>query len=384
MTALTGLRVLDLTRLLPGPFCTQLLADLGADVIKIEEPESGDPARSAQPLVGETGALFLLVNRNKRSVSLNLKTPRGRDLLLRLADSADVLVDSFRPGVLNRLGLGYGVLSARNPRLVHATLSGFGQEGPYRDRPAHDLNYVALAGLLGYNVDGAGRPVVPAAQVADLGGGTLGAVAILAAIVARQATGRGQFVDVSLFGAAVSWLPALLAGLVATGRSPAPGEPPLSGGIAQYGVFRTADNRYATLGALEGKFLLAFLERVGRVELFALAAGPAQRERLRVELASIFAQRTLAEWVSELGDVDTCFAPVNTLEEALNDPQAIALSLFPHIGELQQIGLPIDLSETPWRMTRAPPGLGQHTAEVLAELGIRAEEVRALAKQGVC
>src|SRR5207237_2209769 len=159
----------------------------------------------AGPLQGDTGSLFMLVNRNKRSVTLNLKTPRGRDLLLRLVDSADVLVDSFRPGVLDRLRLGYDVLSARNPRLVHATLSGFGQSGPYRDRPAHDLNYIALAGLLGYNVDRDGAPVVPAAQIADLGGGTLGAVGILAAIVARQATGRGQFVDVSLFGSAVAW-----------------------------------------------------------------------------------------------------------------------------------------------------------------------------------
>jgi crotonobetainyl-CoA:carnitine CoA-transferase CaiB-like acyl-CoA transferase len=384
VTALTGLRLLDLTRLLPGPFCTQLLADLGADVIKIEEPENGDPARAARPLHGETGALFLLVNRNKRSVTLNLKAPRGRDLLLRLVDTADVLVDSFRPGVLDRLGLGYQVLSARNPRLVHATLSGFGQSGPYRDRAAHDLNYIALAGLLGYNVDRHGSPVVPAAQVADLGGGTLGAVAILAAIVARQATGRGQFVDVSLFGAAAAWLPTLLAGLVATGRAPAAGEPPLTGGLAQYGVYRTADGRYVTLGALETKFLLAFLERVGRLDLAPLAADPNQRERLRSELAAVFASHTLAEWVADLSDVDTCFAPVHTLGEALADPQAAALGLFPTVGGVQQIGLPIDLSETPWRLTRGAPRLGEHTAEVLAEVGIRPDEVRTLVAQGVC
>jgi len=384
VTALAGLRILDLTRLLPGPFCTQLLADLGADVIKIEEPSTGDPARAARPLYGDTGALFMLVNRNKRSVGLNLKTARGRDLLLRLVDSADVLVDSFRPGVLDRLGLGYDVLSARNPRLVHATLSGFGQVGPYRDRPAHDLNYIALAGLLGYNVDADGAPVVPAAQVADLGGGTMGAVAILAAIVARQATGRGQFVDVSLYGSAVAWLPTLLAGLVASGRPFAPGDPPLAGGIAQYGVFRTADGRYATLGALEGKFFLAFLERVGRLDLAALAEDPGQRARLRSELAAIFLQRSLAQWVAELSEVDTCFAPVNTLDEALGDPQAAALGLFPTVDGAPQVGLPIDLSETPWRLTRPPPRLGEHTAEVLAELGIRPDEVRALAKQGVC
>jgi alpha-methylacyl-CoA racemase len=384
VTALAGLRVLDLTRLLPGPFCTQLLADLGADVIKIEEPGSGDPARHARPLQDGIGALFLLVNRNKRSVSLNLKSAEGRDLLLRLVDGADVLVDSFRPGVLDRLGLGFEVLTRRNPRLVHATLSGFGQTGPYRDRPAHDLNYVALAGLLGYNVDREGTPVVPGAQVADLGGGSLGAVAILAAIVGRQATGRGQFVDVSLYGSAVAWLPALLGPLFATGRAPVPGGPPLAGGLAQYGVYRTADDRYVTLGALEPKFLLAFLERIERTDLAGLATRSADRAALRAELATIFATRTQAEWVSFLEGVDTCFAPVNSLEEAVQDPQAAALGLFTEVEGLPQIGLPMTFSETPARLQRRPPRLGEHTAEVLAELGLSRAHVHALVDAGVC
>jgi crotonobetainyl-CoA:carnitine CoA-transferase CaiB-like acyl-CoA transferase len=384
VTALTGLRVLDLTRLLPGPFCTQLLADLGADVIKIEEPLEGDPARAARPLLGETGALFQLINRNKRSVALNLKTPRGRDLLLRLVDGADILVDSFRPGVLDRLQLGYDVLSARNPRLVHATLSGFGQHGPYRDRPGHDLNYLALAGVLGYNVDRDGTPVVPAAQIADLGAGTLGAVAILAAIVARQSTGFGQFVDVSLYGSAVAWLPTLIAGFFATDRAPAPGEPPLAGGIAQYGIFRTADGRHVTLGALEPKFLHAFLEHVDKPQLLARAGNPAHRERLRQELQANFEQRTLEDWVTDLEDVETCFAPVNTLEEAVDDPQAQALGMFTEIQGVPQIGIPMKFSETPGRITRPPPRLGEHTAEVLAELGVKRDEVRTLIAQGVC
>jgi alpha-methylacyl-CoA racemase len=383
VTALTGLRILDLTRLLPGPFCTQLLADLGADVIKIEEPGTGDPARAARPLQDGTGSLFLLINRNKRSVALNLKAAEGRDLLLRMVDGADVLVDSFRPGVLDRLRLGYDVLSGRNPRLVHATLSGFGQTGPYRDRPAHDLNYLALAGVLGYNVDAQGTPVVPGAQIADLGGGLLGAVAILAAIVARQSTGRGQFVDVNLYGSAVAWLPALISSLFATSRPPEPGEPPLAGGLAQYGVYRTADGRHVTLGALEPKFLHAFLDRVGRRDLLPLAADPAQRERLRAEFASIFAARTLEQWVTELADVETCFAPVNTLEEALAEPQAAALGLFPSIDGLRQIGIPMSFSETPGRITRPPPRLGEHTAEVLGELGLRREQVAELIAKGV-
>src|SRR5438270_4360279 len=228
-----------------------LLADLGADVIKIEEPNGGDPARHYSPTRGDTGSVFLLVNRNKRSITLDLKAAEGRDLLLRLAERADVLVESFRPGVMDRLGVGYAVLAERNPRLIYATLSGFGQSGPYRDRAGHDLNYLALAGVLGYNVGHDRQPVPPAVQVADLGGGTLAAVAILAAVVSRQQTGRGQAVDVSLFGAAVAWLPTLIASLFSQGRALAPGEPTLAGGLPQYGVYQTADGRCVALGALE-------------------------------------------------------------------------------------------------------------------------------------
>jgi crotonobetainyl-CoA:carnitine CoA-transferase CaiB-like acyl-CoA transferase len=370
LTALEGLRVLDLTRLLPGPFCTMLLADLGADVIKIEEPNGGDPARHYPPLQGDTGALFVLVNRNKRSVSVDLKLAEGRELLLRLVERSDVLVESFRPGVMDRLGLGYATLAARNPRLIYATLSGFGQSGPYRDRAGHDLNYLALAGVLGYNVGRDGQPVPPAVQIADLGGGTLGAVAILAAVVSRQHTGRGQAVDVSLFGSAVAWLPTLIAALFSQGQALAPGEPMLAGGLAQYDVYATADGRSVALGALEPKFLVNFLEKVGRAEL-----ATAPRELLSKELRAIFASRTLAEWTESLADVDTCFAPVNTLEETLRDPQVQALGLFtsvdhPRLGPLPQIAPPFSFSATPATVRRPPPDLGEHNAEILRELDL--------------
>ncbi|MDQ3810676.1 MAG: CoA transferase [Chloroflexota bacterium] len=379
MTALSGVRVLDLTRLLPGPFCTQLLADLGADVLKVEEPTGGDPARRADLLNDGTGALFRLVNRNKRSLTLNLKTSEGRGLLLRLVDRADVLVDSFRPGVLDRLGLAYSVLAARNPRLVHATLSGFGQTGPYRDRPGHDLNYVALAGLLAYNVDADGAPVMPSVQVADLGGALFAAVAILAALVARQSSGHGQFVDVSLYGSALAWLPTLVERLFATGRPPAAGEPPLAGGLPQYGIYRTADGAYVTLGAIEPRFLHAFLKAVGREDLADLAG----REELRSELGRIFAARSRAEWVALLERVDTCFAPVNSLEEALRDPQATALGMLTELAGGQLIGVPMAFSATPASMRRAPPSLGEHTTDVLGELGLAEHEVAALRARGV-
>jgi crotonobetainyl-CoA:carnitine CoA-transferase CaiB-like acyl-CoA transferase len=390
LTALHGIQVLDLTRLLPGPFCTMLLADMGADVIKVEEPTTGDPARHSAPRQGDTGSLFLLVNRNKRSLGLDLKTTEGRDLLLRLVERADVLVHSFRPGVMDRLGLGYeDVLAKRNPRLIYATLSGFGQTGPYRDRPGHDLNYLALAGVLGFNVDSQAQPVMPAVQVADLGGGTLAAVAILAAVLSRHQTGTGQAVDVSLFGSAIAWLPTLIGSLFSQGRSPLPGQPPLAGGLPQYAIYTTADLRHVTLGALEPKFLLNFLERVGRPELAPLAAGDwPQRERLHAELTAIFASRTRDAWTDFLADIDTCFAPVNTLEETLHDPQVEALGLFtsvdhPRLGHLPQISPPFTFSNTPATARRPPPDLGEHNAEILGELGLTPAEIRSLADRKV-
>jgi crotonobetainyl-CoA:carnitine CoA-transferase CaiB-like acyl-CoA transferase len=269
---------------------------------------------------------------------------------------------------MQRLGLGYEVLAERNPRLIYATLSGYGQSGPYRERAGHDLNYLALAGVLGYNVDRLGHPVPPGVQVADLGAGTFGALAILAAVIARQHTGRGQAVDVSLFGSAVAWLPTLISSVFARGQSLPPGEPSLAGGLAQYDVYATADGRYVTLGALEPKFLLNFLLAVGRPELVELAT---DRERLRADLREIFASKTLAEWVDCLADVDTCFAPVNTLEETLQDPQVAALNLFtsiehPRLGTLGQIAPPFAFSDTPATVRRPPPDLGQHNEEILS------------------
>lgn len=378
MTPLQGVRVLDLSRLLPGPYCTQLLGDLGADVIKVEEPAGGDPARHAAPLLDGVGAIFLHVNRNKRSLAVNLKAAEGREILLKLVDQADILVESFRPGVMDRLRLGYPALRERNPRLVYASLSGFGQTGPLRDRPAHDLNYLALAGIIGLNAPRDGQPIPPAVQIADLGGATLAAVGILAAVVARDRTGLGQAVDVSLYASAVAWLPTLLGVYQAEQRSPRPGEPPLSGGLPQYDVYPTSDGRAITVGALEPKFYANLLEAIGRPEL-----SDQPPDQARTELRAVFASRTQAEWVALLSEVETCFAPVNTLEEALAEPQARASGLLIEDGGRTQLGPPFAYSETPASVRRPPPELGEHTLEVLAEVGIHADEARRLADAGV-
>jgi crotonobetainyl-CoA:carnitine CoA-transferase CaiB-like acyl-CoA transferase len=376
VTPLDGLRVLDLSRLLPGPFCTQLLADLGADVIKVEEPAGGDPARQYfEPL-------FLQVNRNKRSLAINLKHADGRGLLLSLVERADVLVESFRPGVMDRLELDYAQVCERNPRLIYASLSGFGQSGPYRDRPAHDLNYLALAGILGLNAPRDGVPIPPAVQIADLGGATLAAVGILAALAARERTGLGQAVDVSLYGSAVAWLPTLLSTFSALGRSPTPGEPQLSGGLPQYDVYATRDGRAVSLGALEPKFYANFLQAIERPDIAHLPPHQA-----RGELEAIFASRSQAEWVSLLENVETCFAPVKTLEEALEDPQARELELLsmiehPRFGQMPLIGTPFAFSATPAEVRRPAPALGEHTREVLVELGLEEAEIQRLAGAG--
>jgi crotonobetainyl-CoA:carnitine CoA-transferase CaiB-like acyl-CoA transferase len=388
---LEGVHVLDLTRLLPGGYATQTLADLGADVLKIEEPGQGDYARGTPPFARNVGQAFLAVNRNKRSAALNLKHPAGREALLRLVDGADVLVESFRPGVMARLGLDWETLHARNPQLIVCAISGYGQDGPYSQRPGHDLNYIGYAGLLAHLTRAVQPPTMPGAQFADIGGGGLMAVVgILAALVGRAATGEGRYVDVSMLDGALGLLPLLASNTLAGVPEPQPDEFYLSGALPGYNVYEAADGRYVTLGALEPKFWAEFCLRVGREDLIArhIPANAEDRATTMAELAAIFKTKTRDEWVAELGNADVCLGPVNSLEEALADPQvqarrtAFAADYGDGDEEARALRTTPLLSDAPVEMRLGMPKLGEHTEAALALAGYSAEEIAALIAQG--
>jgi alpha-methylacyl-CoA racemase len=390
---LDGLRVLDLTRLLPGGFCTLLLADYGAEVIKVEDTGMGDYIRWAPPFYegaeqSARSAMFLSLNRGKRSIRLDLKTDQGKSVLIRLARGADVLVESFRPGVLDRLGVGYERLRAENPGLVYCAITGYGQDGPSRDRPGHDINYLGLNGILGLSGEADGPPVSAAAQIADLGGGALMAVAgLLMALQERARSGEGQLVDCSMFDGSLSWLAMLAADFLAGGEEPRRGELRLAGGLICYRPYRCADG-YVTLGALEPKFWAEFCRGVGREDLLEAAFEPPGSDAHRA-VSEIFAARTRDQWREFATRHDCCLEPVMDLGEALGGEVAAARDMVVELDQpgadrpVRLLGLPFKLSRTPGDPVRAPaPGLGEHTREVLAEAGFSTEEIEALFEAG--
>jgi len=386
MTApLAGVRVLDLSRLLPGPFCSMLLLHLGAEVIKVEDPSSGDYTRQMPPLVGAEGAYFLALNRGKRSLAVNLKTAEGRGIFLRLAETADVVLESFRPGIADRLGVGYQAVNAVNPRIVYCSLTGYGQDGPYQRRAGHDVNYMALSGLLGLTGMAGGPPVIPAVQIADLAGGTCAALAIVTALYARERTGRGQYLDVAMLDAVVSWLPLLVA-WQAGGGEVARGRLPLSGRFPCYQVYETRDGQFMSLGALEPGFWANFCRLVDREDLI-----PRQFDGDQAtfqEMRAIFRSRTRDEWVKLLEGVDTCCEPVKSLSEALADPQVRHRGMVkevphPAAGAVPQLGSPLRLEDAERVCALPAPRLGEHTHKVLLELGYAPEEIEALQARGV-
>jgi alpha-methylacyl-CoA racemase len=370
---LSGLRVLDLSRLLPGPFCTLLLADLGADVIKVEDTAGGDYIRWTPPLHGDYSAMYPTLNRNKRSIKLNLKTDAGCEAFLKLVATADVVVESFRPGVMDRLGVGYQALRKTNSGIVLCSISGYGQDGPYRDRAGHDLNYMAIGGGLGITGTADGTLAMPGVQVGDLGGGAMSAaIAILAALQHRNRTGEGQHCDVSMLDGIVSWLSIHAARFFHDGVRPGPATVHLNGAHPCYNLYRCEDG-WMSVGALEPKFWKALVEALDlpHLESEAFAQGE-QARRVHAEVETVFLTRTRAEWAERLAGRDVCCEPVLGFDEVFANEQVRHRGLKIEAGAggpLPQTGFPFQLSATPPRVRRTAPGYGENTRELLAEIG---------------
>jgi alpha-methylacyl-CoA racemase len=406
---LEGIKVLDLSRLLPGGFCSLLLADFGADVLKVEDTGMGDYIRFSPPYYegaheSAKSALFLSLNRNKRSIRLDLKTEPGRDVLLRLVREHDVVLESFRPGVLDRLGVGYERMREENPGIVYCAISGYGQSGPKRAASGHDMNYLGLVGLLGLTGEQGGEPVQAAGQIADLGGGALmAAFGIMAALHERDGgrvgsgsdgrperagSGEGQVVDVSMADGALSWLVMVAAGYFADGTVPRRGELPLAGSLVCYRPYECADG-WVTLGALEPKFWQAWCRGVGREDLIAK-----QFERpgsdAHAQVQEIFKTRNRVDWEAFARKHDCCLEPVLELDEALSSELVREREMVVEIEQpgveqpVRQLGIPVKLGRTPGEPGRMPgPALGEHTEEVLRTAGYSDAEVAELLQAGV-
>jgi alpha-methylacyl-CoA racemase len=402
---LEGIRVLDLSRLLPGGFCSLLLADFGADVLKVEDTGMGDYIRWSPPYIegandSAKSALFLSLNRNKRSIRLDLKNPSGREALLRLVREHDVVLESFRPGVLDRLGVGYERMRDVNPGIVYCAISGYGQTGPRREAAGHDMNYLGLIGLLGLTGERGGEPVQAAGQIADLGGGALmAAFGIMTALherdgapargsrPARPGSGEGQIVDVSMADGALSWLAMVAAAHFADGTIPQRGELPLAGSLICYRPYECADG-WVSLGALEPKFWQAWCRGVEREDLIERQF-EAPGSEAHAQVQAIFRARPRAEWESFAREHDCCLEPVLDLDEALDSELVRAREMVVEIDQpgaaqpVRQLGIPVKLARTPGAHARLPgPVLGEHTEQALLAAGYTAEQVAELLAGG--
>lgn len=382
---LRGTRILDLSRLLPGPYATLLLADLGAEVIKIEEPGAGDPLRLTPPFIGNWSAYFVALNRNKQSVVLDLKSPAGRDIFINLATHADAVLETFRPGVMERLGINYDSVRRLNPKIVYCSLTGYGQTGPYRERVGHDLNYVAVAGLL--SLTGSEKPEIPGTPIADLSGGMAAALMILAALQRRERDGQGAYIDLSMTDVVFSWLAIHLAQLQATGAAPRPSEAFLLGAFPYYAIYETGDGEYVTVGALEPKFWKNLCVALGRTDHIPHQFNSELREEVFADMRAIFKTKHRQEWLEILGAREVPIAPVNDLADALADLQIAERRLVRLLdsgaGETMQVAFPAKFMGLNENSDQHPPRFGQHTREVLQSLGYEEEQIEELRRRGV-
>ncbi|MDX9700602.1 MAG: CaiB/BaiF CoA-transferase family protein [Rhodocyclaceae bacterium] len=382
---LEGVRALDLTRLLPGPLATQHLADFGAEVIKVEDTGAGDYARTMGAGDAAGSFFYQIVNRNKKSLSLNLKSETGRSIFLRLVESADVVVEGFRPGVMDKLGLGYEVLAEHNPAVVLCSITGYGQTGPYAERAGHDINYIGYAGVLDQTGRAGQAPALSNLQIGDLLGGTMSAFSgILLALLDARLHGRGRHVDVSMSDAVLAHAIFPLTEVLAHGTVRPRGEDLLTGGVPCYGVYRTADDRFMAVGALEEKFWTLLCDTLDLPELKPAHLDQGETgQAARARLEACFASRTQAEWVALFDRVDCCVTPVLRTEESLRDPQFLARGMVQEVGGVRQIAAPFKMGPFAAAEATRAPEQGEHGREILRALGLDESYIDGLLQEGV-
>lgn len=373
MQALTGIRVLDMSRLLPGPYCTMLLADFGAEVIKIEEPGKGDYSRSFPPFLKDFGYWHLQLNRNKQSVVLDLKSEEGKNIFLELVKTADVVVESYRPGVLKKLGVDYETAAKVNPKIIYCSLSGYGSKGPLAHKADHDLGYLSLAGVTAMSGEADGAPAIPGVLMADMNAALSAGMSIMIALRHAALTGQGQEIDISLFNVAMNLMPGAASLFFGSGFVAERGNNWLTGAYANYNIYATADGRYVSVGCLEKKFWRNLCIGLGREEFIDMIDDESNHPYLKEQLAEAFKQKTMREWEELFADKDACVTPVLNFKEAVESEQVQANEMVLNVqddelGEYQQLGFAMKLSKTPAQLNKRAPRLGEDTEKILAQL----------------
>lgn len=373
MQALTGIRVLDMSRLLPGPYCTMLLADFGAEVIKIEEPGKGDYSRSFPPFLKDFGYWHLQLNRNKQSVVLDLKSEEGKNIFLELVKTADVVVESYRPGVLKKLGVDYEAAAKVNPKIIYCSLSGYGSKGPLAHKADHDLGYLSLAGVTAMSGEADGAPAIPGVLMADMNAALSAGMSIMIALRHAASTGQGQKIDISLFNVAMNLMPGAASLFFGSGFVAERGNNWLTGAYANYNIYATADGRYVSVGCLEKKFWRNLCIGLGREELIDMIDDESNHPYLKEQLVAAFKQKTMREWEEFFADKDACVTPVLNFKEAVESEQVQANEMVLNVqddelGEYQQLGFAMKLSKTPAQLNKRAPRLGEDTEKILAQL----------------
>ncbi len=406
MSALEGIKILDLSRAGPGPFCTMILGDLGAEVTKIEAPPTAGARQrgigsgvSAQGEAGRREAAYQAVNRNKKSILLNLRSEEARHIFYQLAEETSVIVEGFRPGVAKRLGIDYQTVTKINPKIIYCSITGYGQDGPYRDLPGHDINYISIAGALNLIGEADRQPVIPLNLIADYGAGGMSAVVgILSALIARGKTGKGQYIDISLTDSVISLLtPVVLDHYFQSGVTPKRGETGLGGAYPYYNIFKTKDGKFITIGCLEPWLWENLCREIGKEDFMpfhhepdhlALKPEGEKWQEISSSLKQLFLTKTRDEWFERLSQKDIPVGKVYSLDEVFTDPQVLHRKMVievehPTEGKIKQVGIAIKLSDTPGRVRNLPPLLGEHTEEILTGLGYNKQRLNELRQKGI-